>query len=301
MQTVFRTLQQFFESINIEIAQDFEMTVHRLEGLHGDGPKKSPLFRTDYFAFLLITGGKSSYTIDEQRFGLDVGSFYFTNPGHLKSFEIEEPLKGYMITFSESFVRQHIRSDFFDQFPFLLHESTPVMELSSDKIQEIQGLIHLMLTEYQSDSAYKKMILTNQLMVFLYKTKELLSSHQVIIRSSGRARDLVNQFKGILNDNFIKLGSDESHKILSVKEIANIMAVHPNYLGNVVKEETGKTATEYIQERTLSEAKSLLKNTHLTVSEIAFKLGFTDSTHFAKFFKKASGSTPGDFRKSQHS
>ncbi len=94
METIFRTLQDFFKSIGLPLEQDFEMTVHNLAGLHGSGAKVSPLFRTDYFAFLLITSGKSSYTIDSQSFALDEGSFYFTNPGHLKSFHIEIPLEG---------------------------------------------------------------------------------------------------------------------------------------------------------------------------------------------------------------
>ncbi len=89
------------------------MTVHSLSGLHGSGAKVSPMFRTDYFAFLLITGGKSSYSIDNQSFALGEGSFYFTNPGHLKSFNIEIPLEGYMVTFTETFLKQNFSGDLF--------------------------------------------------------------------------------------------------------------------------------------------------------------------------------------------
>lgn len=300
METIYRTLQDFFQSINLPLQQDFEMTVHRLKGLHGDGKKQSPLFRTNYYAFLLITGGKSSYTIDGQPFPLQKGAFYFTNPGHLKSFNIEIPLEGYMLTFSEIFVKQNVSGDFFDQFPFLVHETTPVMQLQSAAMKTISDLFEMLLKEYQYQSPYQKAILTNQLFILLYKTKELLQSHKVNIPSSRRSAEIVLQFKTLVNDNFKQLTTGDMEKIWSIKELADKMHLHPNYLTNIIKEETGKAATAWIQEKTAGEARAMLTNSSKTVSEIAYHLGFTDSTHFAKFFKKNSGSSPLAYRNQTH-
>jgi AraC family transcriptional regulator, transcriptional activator of pobA len=297
METIFRTLQDFFKSIGLPLEQDFEMTVHSLDGLHGAGSKVSPQFRTDYFAFLLITGGKSSYTIDKQSFALGEGSFYFTNPGHLKSFNIEIPLEGYMVTFTETFLKQNFTGDLFQQFPFLLNESTPVMKLNDNIQADMARMFETMIQEYKGSSSFKKAILSNHLSILLYKSKELLQSHQVSIKASGRSMELVNHFKMILNENFKNLLLQKSDKIMSIKEIADSMHIHPNYLSNVIKEESGKSASDWIQDRTLAEAQALLKNSNKTVSEIAFVFGFTDSTHFAKFFKKMSGVSPSDFRK----
>ncbi len=297
METIFRTLQDFFKSIGLPLEQDFEMTVHNLNGLHGAGAKVSPLFRTDYFAFLLITGGKSSYTIDKQSFDLGQGSFYFTNPGHLKSFQIEIPLQGYMVTFTETFLKQNFTGDLFQQFPFLLNESTPVMKLNELIIKEMIAMFETMIQEYKGISSYKKAILSNHLSILLFKTKELLQSHQVIIKTSGRSMEMVNQFKLALNENFKRLLIGKSDKVLSIKEISDKLNVHPNYLSNVIKEESGKTASDWIHDRTLAEAQALLKNSPKTISEIAYTLGFTDSTHFAKFFKKMSAISPSDYRK----
>jgi AraC family transcriptional regulator, transcriptional activator of pobA len=297
METIFRTLQDFFKSIGLPLEQDFEMTVHSLTGLHGSGAKVSPMFRTDYFAFLLITGGKSSYTIDKQSFALGEGSFYFTNPGHLKSFNIEIPLEGYMVTFTETFLKQNFTGDLFQQFPFLLNETTPVMKLNADIQADMKAMFETMIQEYKSHSSFKKDILSNHLSILLYKTKELLQSHQVSIKASSRSMELVNQFKMILNENFKNLLLRKSDKVLSIKEIADAMHVHPNYLSNVIKEESGKSASDWIQDRTLAESQALLKNSSKTVSEIAYNLGFTDSTHFAKFFKKMANISPSDYRK----
>jgi AraC family transcriptional regulator, transcriptional activator of pobA len=298
MEILHGTLKDFFKSINLPLSQDFEMTVHRLKGLHGDKSMASPLFRSDYYSFLLITNGQSSYTIDGQAFELSNGSFYFTNPGHLKSFNIEIPIEGFLLTFSEGFLKENFIGDFFQMFPFLVHESTPVMRLDKAKMTEINDFFETVLQEYNNTGAYKKAILSNQLTILLYKTKELLLSNKVVIKSQSRNGELLSQFKNVLNDNFKALASGKAEKIWSIKEIADQLNVHPNYLSNVVKTESGKSASEWIQERTLAEAKAFLLQSSKTISEIAYVLGFTDSTHFAKFFKKMEGKSPTDFRKS---
>lgn len=297
MEILHQTLQDFFKRIGLAMHQHQEMTVHQLDGLHGDKPMSSPLFRTNYYSFLLITGGKSQYSIDGLSFELGSNAFYFTNPGHLKSFSIEVPLQGYMLTFTEAFVRQHFVGDFFQLFPFLIQETVPVMHLQTQQTDDLSAIWQQMLREFEGNSQYKNAILVNHLTILLFKTKELLFTHKA--KSNvlpNRATELVNHFKNIVNDNFKSLASTQMTHILSVKEIAAQMNIHPNYLSNTIKIETGKSASEWIQERSISDAKAMLLQTSKTISEIAYALGFSDSTNFTKFFKKNSGFTPSEFR-----
>jgi AraC family transcriptional regulator, transcriptional activator of pobA len=297
MEIVHQTLQDFFKRISLPLSQDTEMTVHRLDGLHGEKPIHSPLFRTNYYSILLITGGKSEYTIDDLRFSLGEHSFYFTNPGHLKSFKIEEPLRGYMLTFTEDFVQQHFMGGFFQQFPFLLHETIPVMLLDAKKKAEIELIFEMLLSEYARFSPYKNAILVNQLVVLLYKIKEILLTHRAIIAVQNRPAELVASFKNIIADNFKALAEGKISHVLSVKEISAQLNIHANYLTNIVKSETNKSASDWIKERTIGEAKAMLSNSNRSISEIAAALGFTDSTHFAKFFKKITTNSPTEYRK----
>lgn len=296
METLHQTLQDFFRSVGLPLQQNMELTVHRLDGLHGDKQFSSPLFRTNYYSFVLIQKGKSRYTIDNQAFELGPGSFYFTNPGHLKSFAIEELLGGYMLTFSEQFVKQHYTGDFYTLYPFLVHETTPVMQLNKPTLTELALVFEQMLREYNGEAMFKGAILTKYLAILLYKTKELLQTHKANFQAQNRSAALVGDFKKLLNENFKELAIGQTNKIHSVKEFAERLHVHPNYLSNVVKDETGKPASEWIQERTLAEAQSLLNNTKLTISEITFRLGFSDTAHFGKFFKKRSNVSPSEFR-----
>lgn len=292
----FHTLHDFFRSVGLPLQQDMDLTVHRLAGLHGDRPMSSPLFRTNYYSFLLILKGKARYIIDNQQFELGAGSFYFTNPGHLKSFAIEELLEGYMLTFSEQFVKQHYTGDFYTLYPFLIHETTPVMQLDEITLTGLSSVFEQMLREYNGNAMFKSAILTKYVAILLYKTKELLQTHKVLYSPQNRSAALVGDFKKLLNENFRELANGQANKIRSVKEFAERLNVHPNYLTNIVKGETGKPASEWVQERTLAEAQSLLNNTKLTVSEITFQLGFSDTAHFGKFFKKRAGISPSEFR-----
>jgi len=296
METLHQTLQDFFRSVGLPLQQDMELTVHRLDGLHGGKPFSSPLFRTNYYSFVLIQKGKSRYTIDNQTFELGSGSFYFTNPGHLKSFAIEELLGGYMLTFSEQFVKQHYTGDFYTLYPFLMHETTPVMQLDEPALAELAFVFEQMLREYNGEAVFRGAILTKYLAILLYKTKELLQTHKANFQAQNRSNALVSNFKKLLNENFKELATGQTNKIRSVKEFAERLNVHPNYLSSVVKNETGRPASDWIQERTLAEAQSLLNNTKLTVSEITFRLGFSDTAHFGKFFKKRANVSPSEYR-----
>ena len=92
---------------------------------------------------------------------------------------------------------------------------------------------------------------------------------------------------------------DEDHEALdlrSASDFAKQLNVHVNHLNRAVKETTDKTTSQIIGERILRESKILLKHSPWNVSEIAYALGFTETTHFNNFFKKHVQLSPLKFR-----
>lgn len=81
------------------------------------------------------------------------------------------------------------------------------------------------------------------------------------------------------------------------KEYAEFLYVTPNHLNALCQDLLGKTAGDLIRDRVLLEAKRLLTNADLTVTEVAYDLNFQDNSYFNRFFKKNVGVTPDDFRK----
>ncbi|MNY56473.1 HTH-type transcriptional activator RhaS [compost metagenome] len=83
-----------------------------------------------------------------------------------------------------------------------------------------------------------------------------------------------------------------------MKDYALAQNLHENYLNNVIKSKTGKSVSNWISEKLIAEAKSLLKNSTLSIKEIAYKLGFIETSHFSNYFKKNTKTSPEEYRKS---
>lgn len=109
-------------------------------------------------------------------------------------------------------------------------------------------------------------------------------------------RDVLDKFENTLEQYF---ESDKPRKIglPTVKFCAEQVFLSPNYFGDLIKRETGKTAQEYIQIATMNRAKELLAEGEMTIGEIAWQLGFKYPHHLSRIFKKMVGITPGEYRK----
>lgn len=99
---------------------------------------------------------------------------------------------------------------------------------------------------------------------------------------------LLKKFMAMVNSNYI-----EKRR---VEEYASMLCVTPNHLSQAIKSVAGRNALSYINDRIMIEAKSLIGYTEFSISEIAYKLDFSDPANFGKFFKKHAGVTPLEFR-----
>ncbi len=107
--------------------------------------------------------------------------------------------------------------------------------------------------------------------------------------------DALARFEGLLDD---YLYSDTAAKegIPTVKYFADKICLSPNYFGDLVKQETGKTALEYIQLKMIAVAKERMLDSAGTIKQIAESLGFQHPQHFVRFFKRQEGCTPKEYR-----
>jgi AraC-like DNA-binding protein len=97
--------------------------------------------------------------------------------------------------------------------------------------------------------------------------------------------------------NFQKLTNQRFADLKLPKDYAELLYITPNHLNAICKDILGTSAGEVIRNRVILEAKRLLINLNLSVTQIAYTLSFTDNSYFTKFFKKYTGLTPEDFRK----
>jgi len=300
---IFNDLHEQYKYLGLPvnlINRDSEFTIFNLADIKESLTFKSPVNRLNFFVFAFVKDGRGNYTIDEQNFNVQPGTVYFTNPGHYRSFDWKEINEVYLITLSESFIKEHVHGDVFDEFPFLLSETFPARVLTPEIFAEFERLYLQIHKEYISHSPFRGRLIANLFVVLLLKIKEYFWLDYNPIYEGNRSSQIVKNFKRLLEKHYRDLSSGEADRAFRVQEYADDQNLHPNYLSNVIKTKTGKAIGTWIAEKTISEAKSLLQNSSVSVKEIAYRLGFGDAAHFSNYFKKHTELSPASYRKAPH-
>lgn len=108
-------------------------------------------------------------------------------------------------------------------------------------------------------------------------------------------RDILQKFENLIEDYFRNDLTSENG-LPSVAYFAKKVHLSPNYFGDLIKKETGKSAQEYVQFKLIEHSKDMIIGSRKTMSEIAYSLGFAYPQHFGRLFKKQTGMTPHEFR-----
>ena len=296
---VHHSISDLYKTLGLPSDQEVDFSVMSIPDIHPQIPFKSPQLRANYFSFILTKDGSGTYYLDENKFPYNSRTFYFTNPGHLKFYELQEAKEALIIILTEKFLREHVHLEIFREFPFLLAEIVPPKKLTETEFEEFETLYKQILAEFEKNSPYKIKILGNLFTVLLLKIKEKFWSGYNPIEEGNRNSQIVRSFKQLLELKFREiLENEQSDRKLQAQDFAENLNLHPNYLNSVIKNKTGRTVNDWISKRTLSIAKSLLLETSYSLKEIAYKLGFSEPTHFSRFFKTHTKLSPSTYRKS---
>ncbi|MEM9002693.1 MAG: helix-turn-helix domain-containing protein [Cyanobacteria bacterium P01_F01_bin.86] len=293
---IYNSIAEFYAATGGHLEQAVDFTIHRLEELHPNTPYKSPLFRVNYYTIVLVGSGTGCYILDSHTFPTKLHTLYFTNPGHIKGFEMHEPVTGYIITFAESFLKQHVCENILDDFPFLIAEVVSPQYLTDPIFQVFENLFLQIIQEYDSQSIYKFKIIGNLMMVLLLKIKDFFWTDYNPLTEADSDTQIVRTFKYNLEAHYRALVTGMEDVLYQVQDYAAMQHLHPNYFSTVIKRKTGKTVNTWITEKTIAEAQALLARSSQSIQQIADTLGFKDASHFSRFFKKQTGTSPSIFR-----
>jgi len=280
---------------NIDERTDF--AIHDLKDIHTVFPYSSPVFRPNFFSFVFVKDAYGRYTTDDQEFETVPGTVYFTNPGHYKSYTWQKVNETYLVTFTESFLKENVHPDVFEEFPFLLAETVSPRVLDPEAFAEFENFYRQILREYLSQGKYRNKIIGNLFVVLLLRVKEYFFKDYNPIYEGDRSSGIVLAFKKLLEKHYRDLDTGLVGQAFRVQDYADAQQLHPNYLSNVIKIKTGKSIGAWITEKTIAQAKFLLHNTTISIKEIAYRLGFAESNYFSHYFKKNTDLTPALYRK----
>lgn len=242
-----------------------------------------------FYAFVLVTEGEYEHALDFKKYKIKAGDLFIICPNQIHYFIDLDGFDGYIITFSESFLRDY----FIDINPMIRYELLyefymyKQLRLDSYTIKQFISVYNLLQDElHRGYDSSQKSILQNLLSVVLHN-----------INREFKKTDFVSKLKidNVFIDFMQELTKEVSYKY-NVQYYAGQLKVSMRTLQSVVKKNLSKSPKQMIDEYLILECKRQLLNTDYLIQDIAFNLGFEDPSAFTKYFKKITSLTPLQFR-----
>ncbi|EIQ00561.1 DNA-binding domain-containing protein, AraC-type [Opitutaceae bacterium TAV1] len=288
-------------------------------------PLRSECHRHNHFEFFWITGEGSHFN-DFDRHTLRGRSLVIVSPGQVHAWPASAGLRGTMIGFTEAFFdgREPPPSALLG-YPFVLGGgAAPVLAVADNDpaASSLDCVTGQLEREFAARSPDWLPVMRGYLRIAFAWAARLHAAAAAssataakatdadpVIPVSGtpattapgtngtttvmparmtRAADLVRRFRVLLEEKFCTTTTPGDY--------ARTLGVTAGHLNDTLREQTGRTAGEHVRARVLLEARRLLLHSGLSVSEIAYRLGFDDPSYFARFFRRETGVAPGEFR-----
>jgi AraC family transcriptional activator of pobA len=278
-----------FESTDFSGEGSFYFDLVRLQG-RPEIPRSFP-HRHAYYHILWMSRAQGTHMVDFQPLAVRDHSVFFLAPGQLHAWQSSVPPEGYVMNLSTAFFTHMFpRADDIGKFPFF-HPTNgqPVLYLTPAQHDELLPLLQVMEREMQARQLGRYDVVRSYLLILLTRLRRLYPVDAQAL-SAGRSYSLAKRFTLLVEEKYLDFRS--------IREYADALCVSERQLNDAVKRTIGRTASRLVQERVVLEAKRLLANTDSGVAEIAFQLRFDDPAYFARFFKKHTAMTPGQFRAS---
>ena len=181
--------------------------------------------------------------------------------------------------------------------------NTPLFKLTGDKVffldesqlMKVQNIYAQMQEEIQSGYAGTLDVLRCYLHLLIHTAMRMQDANQYESHPNASQR-IAELFMELLERQFPIDYPRAALVLRTPTDYANRLSVHVNHLNKVIKETTGKTTSVLIAERIVKEAVQYLQHSNLSISEMAFGLGFESVSYFSKFFRKHTGKSPTEVR-----
>ena len=233
----------------------------------------------------------------ENKFSGKNGVLYFVAPGQKYSCTSTKPWDGYQILIHPDIYKSHLTEKNIEAYNFFSYDTNESLLLTEEEENTITFIMNESWNEFnnKNDDFSIPIILS-------YISILLNTSERFYLRQFSTRKKMCNQ----LASNFFKLLKtyyrDTIDPVLpSVFFFSEKLHVTPNYLSDVIRHYTGKSALNIIHEYIIREAKILLKTSNRSISEISYMLGFEYPTYFSRLFKKKTNISPSGFRESVNS
>lgn len=250
-----------------------------------------------FYAIFLKDEKNCDLIYGRKRYDYQKGTVVCLAPGQVIGIEDtgeEFQPHGYALCFHPDLIRGTHLGRHIGEYSFFSYEVNEALHLSERERTTIVDLLEKIHEELEHavDRMSRRLLVTGIEMVLDYCLR--FYERQFITRQPANY-DILTRFETLLNDYFTG-DNARQNGLPTVKYCAGELCLSPNYFGDLIKQETGRTASEYIQQKIIEQAKDRLLIPATSVSEVSYGLGFQYPQHFSRVFKRATGMTPNEYR-----
>jgi len=277
-----------FVSLESEVGRSFD--IRPLRRTVDPDELQEGLHRHNFQELLWVRSGTGRHRIDDEILEIQPRTFYLITRGQIHYFIKGIELEGYILRFSDEFLADDITTSGWDYRMTLFSHFSLHQTLSPDEldIPTFQLIMDNMWNEIQRDRFGKLHILRHLLSILIILLER---SRQKLPQTEVTHDPDLETFQA-----FITQLENHFRVEHSVSFYAEQIHMTPRQLSDIVKRCTGKTAKALILERVILEAKRHLQHSNASIKEIAYALGFKDSSYFSKVFKQAAGVSPNQYQ-----
>jgi AraC family transcriptional activator of pobA len=244
-------------------------------------------------SFINKLGGKFRY--GQGYYDFDEGSMVFTAPNQIVgSTEIYKGNEGLSLIFHQDFLQGFPIAAKIKQYGFFSYASNEALHLSEREKKTISSVFTIIQEELDSridDFSHEVVIAQIELLLTYAKR---FYKRQFLTRQVA-TNDLLQRFEELVNTYFKEM-KPVTNGLPTVQYLSAQLNYTPNYLSDMLRSLTGLNAQQHIHEKLIEKSKELLSTTTMTVSEVAYQLGFEHSQSFSRLFKIKTKLSPVQFR-----
>jgi len=232
-----------------------------------------------------------------QPYDYEDGTLVFVSPGQIYGIDskgVAVRPSGYALVFHPDLIKGTDLGRKIKDYTFFSYAVREALHLSKKEKNTIVDCLEKISVELELNiDKHSKTLISSNIELLLNYCRRFYD-RQFITRSNVN-KDILMQFERLLDDYF-KLEKARDIGTPNVSYCAEQLHLSPNYFGDLIKKETGSTALEHIQNRTIDEAKTKLFDMSKSINDISFELGFRYQQHFTRLFKQKTGMTPFEYR-----
>ena len=245
--------------------------------------------RKTVFDFIYLTKGHSIRTkgLDSYEFGAN--DFFFLPAYQITAHEwMSEDAEGYFCHFDAQIINRNFsKHDFSNEFPFFQFAGDPIVRTNVDFLPIVRPAFEKLESEYQENLPFKLDLVSFCLLAVFTELKRFTHTQAKIQENS--ALRITRLYKDALTQHI--------YQKQTVSEYADLLSVSPNHLNKCVKGATSKSAQDLLNDMILLEAKVLLRQSNLSISDIAYQITKQNPSDFTRFFRAKTGLTPKEYKK----